>query len=185
MLVGIINYHENSSHIAFLVFILVIGACNKPKRLSQDIIQGDSLRSILVAHKSLVKSVNEANLILDSLDGFMDVSQSPNEIRSKETEQKSISTRLQKFLRYVKISEARIAKVESALNKSRNEASAYFLMMDALKDEVRIRDEELQVLSDPIARTNTILSAASLTGFKSLTSTGFQLFGLRISIFRV
>lgn len=138
--------------------ILIAGSCNRPGLSSQKEAYDDSLKNVLVAHQSLIQSVNEAKLILDSLDCFISSSQP-----TKESEAKSISTRLQKLSRYVKKSEERIRRVEGALKKSRNEASAHFLMMDALKDEVRIRDEELQTLSDSIARTNTIFSSVSLS----------------------
>jgi hypothetical protein len=62
------------------------------------------------------------------------------------------STRLKDINEFVKMSEDKINVIQTALKSSKHEASAYLMLVDALKSEVQLRVDEIVKLQEGVTK---------------------------------
>lgn len=105
--------------------------------------ENDSLKSLVSDHLIVLAKFEQVNQILDSIDV------NRNKERREADDKQSLDQvllRLQEINDYVLQTEAHLQKIKNDLKQARHEASAYLMMVDALKDEVVIRDGEIEEL---------------------------------------
>lgn len=129
----------------FLQAILIaalFGACNSAEvdRLRSE---NDSLRRELQTRYSVVTTMREIKTLLDSIDLNREVLHSDLEAG---TTYENFTSRVRDINKYVVRTESKIDTIEQALRESRGEASAYLMLVDALKGELSIASEEIRDL---------------------------------------
>jgi chromosome segregation ATPase len=133
-----------------LVIVVLIGlsfiACDS-KKIAHLEKQNDSLRNELTVRSVMGDRMREVNTLLDSIDINRKLLKTElKEIASVD----ELKSRLEDINAYVKRSEKKIEAIEAQLRRSRNEAFAYTMMVDALKGEVVIRDGEVVQLASAV-----------------------------------
>lgn len=130
------------------IFILVIffAGCNTQEiaRLQSE---NDSLRNELSSRSNVLTSLKDVRGLLDSIDA------SRNSLRtnlSEGTSYEEFTERLKDINEFVKMSEDKINLIQNALKNSKQEASAYLMLVDALKSEVQLHREQIVVLKDQV-----------------------------------
>ena len=114
---------------SILLLIIFLAGCNS-KELTRLQLENDSLRSELSSRYGVLTSLKDVRGLLDSIDA------SRNSLRtnlSEGTSYEEFSTRLRDINAFVKMSEEKIGLIQSALKNSKHEASAYLMLVDALK----------------------------------------------------
>ena len=87
--------------------------------------------------------------LLDSIDA------NRNSLRtnlSEGTSYEEFTTRLKDINEFVKMSEEKISLIQNALKDSKHEASAYLMLVDALKSEVQLRVDEIVKLEEEVGK---------------------------------
>jgi chromosome segregation ATPase len=133
---------------SLLIIISLIAGCNS-KELTRLQLENDSLRSELTARYNVLTSLKDVRGLLDSIDA------SRNSLRtnlSEGTSYEEFSTRLKDINEFVKMSEEKITLIQNALKNSKHEASAYLMLVDALKSEVQIRVDEIVKLEEEVGK---------------------------------
>ncbi|HEY9487683.1 MAG TPA: hypothetical protein VIQ51_05095 [Chryseosolibacter sp.] len=133
-----------------LIFVLAIAisGCNS-KELSRLQIENDSLRNELDTRHTVLTSLTDVKILLDSIDS------NRNSLRtnlSEGTSYEEFATRLKDINEFVKLSEEKIQLIQGALKNSKNEASAYLMLVDALKGEVQIHIAEIVKLEEEVTK---------------------------------
>lgn len=129
-----------------LLVMLLLTSCND-KEIARLEMENDSLRNLLDFDHRVVNSVRDIQELLDSIDHGrkLMVHRSAERLTAHD-----ISSRLADIHRYVKTSEGKIRGLEEALASSKNHASAYFMLVLSLKDEMRVRMNEIEHVSELI-----------------------------------
>jgi chromosome segregation ATPase len=131
----------------FLVIVFLAG-CNS-KELTRLQIENDSLRNELTSRYNVLTSLKDVRGLLDSIDA------NRNSLRtnlSEGTSYQEFVSRLKDINEFVKMSEEKIGLIQSALKNSKHEASAYLMLVDALKSEVQLRVDEIVKLEQEVGR---------------------------------
>jgi chromosome segregation ATPase len=131
---------------SLLVLLSFLGACNS-KELARLQSENDSLRAELESRYTVLASLKDVRGLLDSIDV------SRNSLRSNLSEGTSyeeFSSRLKDINQFVKMSEEKINLIQTALKTAKHEASAYLMLVDALKSEVQIRVDEIVKLQQEV-----------------------------------
>jgi len=127
------------------------GDSEENKRLRTE---NDSLRQELDTRYSVVSTMREVKLLIDSIDD----SRNALHYNLKEgTQVDDVTSRLANINDYVKRTESKLQGIQSELKKTKSHASAYMLMAEALQDELSIRTaeiEELQTQMDTYQKQN-------------------------------
>lgn len=134
--------------VCVVLLLTPLVGCNEKEvaRLKQE---NDSLRAELDNRHRLVLTLQEVKGMLDSIDLNRKVLRA--DLQEGTTYEK-FSQRLGEINQYVKRSEAKIESIQKDLRASKGQASAYLLMVDALKGELEIRAEEVQQLESAVAQ---------------------------------
>ena len=140
-----------TSQLLLIVSIGLVIACNPEKKevlKSQDLVEQEKLK-----HELLRKNIEEANTVLDSIDIL-----TKHDVIAHENTKPTVAERLRGLQKRIIAMEETLAKTESDLKVSRNEASAYMMMANAYKSEVSILFNELQQLEDSVSyyKTNNV-----------------------------
>ena len=133
---------------SFLVIVFCLAGCNS-KELARLQIENDSLRSELSSRYHVLTSLKDVRGLLDSIDA------NRNSLRtnlSEGTSYEDFTTRLKDINEFVKMSEEKINLIQTALKNSKHEASAYLMLVDALKSEVQIRVDEIVKLEQEVSK---------------------------------
>jgi len=131
---------------SLLILVIFLSGCNN-KELTRLQLENDSLRNELATRQNVLTSLKDVRVLLDSIDA------NRNSLRSNLSEGTSyeeFSTRLKDINEFVKMSEEKIGLIQNALKNSKHEASAYLMLVDALKSEVQIRVEEIVKLNEEV-----------------------------------
>jgi chromosome segregation ATPase len=129
------------THLLFCICLLGLSACNKEAERLQA--ENDSLRHELNTRYSVVLTMRDIKVLIDSID------ESRNILRvdmSEGTTYEDFTSRLQDINGYVIKTEDKLTTIENELKQTRGEASAYMMMVAALKDELHIRADEVSTL---------------------------------------
>jgi chromosome segregation ATPase len=111
--------------------------------------ENDSLRNVLKTNHEVVATLHDVRSLLDSIDI------SRHALRtelSKGTTYGDVSTRLQSINQFVKRSEEKITVLEQKLKSTESDASAYVMMIDALKGELEFRSAEIESLQKTVTK---------------------------------
>lgn len=133
---------------SILLGVLLLAGCNS-NELARLQSENDSLRSELNSRHSVLTSLKDVSGLLDSIDA------NRNSLRTNLSEGTSYSdftTRLKDINEFVKMSEEKINLIQTALKNSKHEASAYLMLVDALKSEVQIRVDEIVKLEQEVSK---------------------------------
>ena len=136
---------------SIFILIVIIAGCNS-KELTRLQIENDSLRNELLTRHTVLTSLKDVRVLLDSIDA------NRNSLRSNLSEGTSyeeFSSRLKDINEFVKMSEEKINLIQNALKNSKNEASAYLMLVDALKGEVQIHVNEITNLKEEVDKYKT------------------------------
>lgn len=137
-----------SATLPLFILIVFLAGCNT-KELARLQSENDSLRHELSSRHSVLTSLKDVRGLLDSIDA------NRNSLRSnlnEGTSYEDFSTRLKDINEFVKMSEEKIALIQNALKDSKHEASAYLMLVDALKSEVQLRVDEIVKLEEEVTR---------------------------------
>ena len=109
--------------------------------------ENDSLRNELQTRHSMMVVMKDVKGLLDSID----VSRRHLRIDLNEgTTYDDFNSRLKDINGYVKKTEEKIKRIEKEMKASRHEASAYLMMVDALKNELDMRVDEVETLEKSV-----------------------------------
>jgi chromosome segregation ATPase len=137
------TYISISLIIPALVFV---AGCNS-KEVTRLQAENDSLRMELETRYSVVVTMKEIKVLLDSID------ESRNALHvnlNEGTTYQDFTSRLTNINQYVKRTEDKIQKIEKDLKSTSGKASAYLMLVDALRDELGTRTTEVDELETQV-----------------------------------
>lgn len=133
---------------SIFVLLITIAGCNT-QELARLQSENDSLRNELTSGANVLTSLKDVRGLLDSIDANR---KSLRTNLSEGTSYEEFTTRLKDINAFVKMSEEKIDLIQNSLKDSKNEASAYLMLVDALKGEVRIHVAEIGTLQEEVAK---------------------------------
>ncbi|HCW05869.1 MAG TPA: hypothetical protein DGG95_00695 [Cytophagales bacterium] len=127
-----------------IVIFLAIGffSCGSDAKLKAE---NEALRHQLDASNKVVETLKTVNTLLDSID------LTRHSVRLLSVDKKDTNTyslRMNDLKDYVKRSEDQIRALEASLAEDEVNADSYMTIIDALKDELKIRNEEIGIMQD-------------------------------------
>jgi hypothetical protein len=125
-----------------LSFFLSLFSCSDSAKLKTE---NDSLRHVLSSSSKLIESMKTVNVLLDSIDVTR---HSVRLLSSEAKDSDDYSGRMTELKDYVKKTEDVIRELEASAAESSVNAETYMTIIDALKDELKIRNEEIGILED-------------------------------------
>lgn len=129
--------------VCFFSIGLILNGC-ETRQIAQLKSENDSLRNQLVEHNKMVNHFRQLNALLDSIDPDGNFLHKPS---GEEDSFERIVSRLKEVNDYIAKTEEYLAQIKKNLAMSKHEATAYLMMIDALKGEVVIRDKEIEGLA--------------------------------------
>lgn len=133
------------THIILFFGVLSLAACNKEaERLKAE---NDSLRNELNTRYSVVVTMRDVKVLIDSIDHSRNVLKVDLD---QGTTYEDFSERLKDINQYVIKTEEKLSSIENELRQTKGEASAYMMMVAALKDELLIRADEISKLEEQV-----------------------------------
>ena len=133
---------------SIIILSAILTGCNT-KELARLQFENDSLRNELDSRHTVLTSLKDVSGLLDSIDA------NRNSLRtnlSEGTSYEEFTTRLKDINEFVKMSEEKINLIQNALKTSKHEASAYLMLVDALKSEVQLRVNEIVKLEEEVTK---------------------------------
>lgn len=137
-----------SSILSIIILSAIFTGCNT-KELARLQLENDSLRTELNSRHTVLTGLKDVSGLLDSIDA------NRNSLRtnlSEGTSYQEFTTRLKDINEFVKMSEEKINLIQNALKTSKHEASAYLMLVDALKSEVQLRVNEIVKLEQEVTK---------------------------------
>jgi chromosome segregation ATPase len=132
--------------ICVCVVIPFLAGCNT-KELERVKAENDSLRKVLDARYSAVMIMRDIKSLIDSIDVSRDALHAN---LHEGTTYEDFTVRMRAINKYVAQTEGKIDTIERELKESRSDASAYMMMVAALKDELTIRADEVETLEKQV-----------------------------------
>jgi hypothetical protein len=125
-------------------FTLLLFSCNSGeiKRLKSE---NDSLRNLTKASNSVVSTIVSVNTLLDSIDATRHVMK----VNHAEGEG-DYSQRMLELKEYIKQTENKIGELEAEMVETNVNSETYLAIINALKDEIHVRNEEMGLISENI-----------------------------------
>ena len=142
---------------SFPLFLLFIGSffssCDTAK-LKQLQAENDSLKLEIKSGSNVVKALVSVNTLLDSIDAtrhVMRVNQADG------LEKKNYDQRMVELKDYIKQTEEKIGELEATMVETSVNSDSYMVIITALKDELRIRNEEMGLIEENSELNNEIM----------------------------
>lgn len=131
-----------------MIFVLLMTACRR-QEIERLKAENDSLRRSLDERHAMVAVMKDVKGLLDSID----VSRKHLRIELHEgTTYNDFNDRLKNINSYVKKTEEKIQSLDKKMKASKHEASAYLMMIDALKNELADRVQEVTDLQTSVEK---------------------------------
>jgi chromosome segregation ATPase len=124
------------------VIMIIVAACGS-KEIEHLRAENDSLRKELETRHTMVAIMRDVKSLIDSIDSSRKLLRTD---LSEGTTYDHFTNRLKDINSYVKQTEDKIKTIEKEMKTSKRQASAYLMMMDALKSELAIRVDEVEQL---------------------------------------
>ena len=140
--------------IAFSTLILALSSCDNSK-YEKLLAENDSLRQQINSGGRMVTALVTVNTLLDSIDAtrhVMRVSQADGLM-----EPASYEKRMVELKNYISATEDKIGELEATLIETNVNSDSYMVIISALKDELRIRNEELGLIEENSELNNEIM----------------------------
>lgn len=129
----------------FLMLLIFAGLSSCSSETAQLKRENDSLRNQILNSKKLVEALKTVNVLLDSIE----VTRHTVRLASAEDHGGNDYTqRMTELKDYVKTTEGKIRELEASLAENTLNAESYMVIIDALKDELRIRNEEIGLMEE-------------------------------------
>lgn len=134
---------SNLRFIVLLAPLSLLMSCNQAEvdRLKA---QNDSLRLQLRTGTQVVSTIVSVNTLLDSIDATRNVMK----VHHSEGERTDYSARMMDLKNYIKQTEDKISELEAEMVETNINSETYLALVDALKDELRMRNEELGLIEE-------------------------------------
>ena len=133
-----------------LSFLSTFLSCSDSAKLKTE---NDSLRHELSASSKLIENMRTVNILLDSIDVTR---HSVRLLSGEDKDGTTYSSRMTELKDYVKQTEDVIRELEASAAESSVNAETYMTIIDALKDELKIRNEEIGIIEDNDALSTEI-----------------------------
>jgi hypothetical protein len=132
------------STVLLAAFSLFLFSCNSGeiKKLQT---QNDSLRNLLRTGNSVVNTIVSVNTLLDSIDATRSVMK----VNHADGEG-DYATRMMELKEYIKLTENKIGELEAEMVETNVNSETYLAIINALKDEIHVRNEEMGLISENI-----------------------------------
>ena len=117
--------------------------------------ENDSLKHEIQSGGKMVTALVKVNTLLDSIDAtrhVMRVNQADGLM-----EPTSYTKRMVELKDYIKLTEEKIGELEATLVETNVNSESYIIIISALKDELRIRNEELGLIEENSELNNEIM----------------------------
>jgi uncharacterized coiled-coil protein SlyX len=134
-----------------LIFLSAIFSCSSDSAKLKS--ENDSLRQQLSSSSKMIETMKTVNILLDSID------MTRHSVRLLSAEDKGgsdYSDRMTELKDYVKKTEGVIRELEASVAENSVNAETYMTIIDALKDELKIRNEEIGVIEDNDALSTAV-----------------------------
>lgn len=127
--------------LAFTAFLL--SSCNSSE-LAKLKAENDSLRRQMKTGTQVVNTIVSVNNLLDSIDATRHVMK----VSHQEGEADDYSSRMVDLKNYIQRTEDKITELEAEMVEKDVNSESYLAIIDALKDELRFRNEELGLIEE-------------------------------------
>ena len=129
----------------FLLIFVIAAFVSCSSETAQLKKENDSLRNQILSSKKLVEALKTVNVLLDSIE----VTRHSVRLASAEDHGGNDYTlRMTELKDYVKTTEDKIRELEANLAENTVNSESYMVIIDALKDELRIRNEEIGLMEE-------------------------------------
>ena len=125
-------------------FSLLLFSCNSGeiKKLKSE---NDSLRNLMKTGNSVVNTIVSVNTLLDSIDATRHVMK-----MNHADGEGDYSRRMLELKDYIKQSENKLGELEAEMVETNVNSETYLAIINALKDEIHVRNEEMGLISENI-----------------------------------
>lgn len=140
------NFHAASAKAVLVTLVissLTLISCDRDK-LEHLQAENDSLRKEINSGGLMVHALVKVNTLLDSIDATRHIMRIDH--ADGLMEPVSYAKRLSELKSYIKETEEKIGELEATLVETNVNSDSYLVIISALKDELRIRNEELGLI---------------------------------------
>lgn len=115
--------------------------------------ENDSLKYQIKSNGTIVNSLVSVNTLLDSIDATRHIMRM-NQADGKVTE--NYDQRMLELKDYIKQTETKLSELEATMIETNINSESYMIIITALKDELRIRNEELGLIEENSELNNDV-----------------------------
>ncbi len=145
--------HKNNSlfFVGFFMLILSASCSSESSKLKAE---NDSLRNQLMSSNQVISTLRSVNILLDSID----IARHSMHSMTLDGNKANYPQRLEELKEYIKRTEDKIKELETSFVDNDVNKESYMMMIDALKDELKFRQEEAGIME----KTTSIASNEDL-----------------------
>jgi chromosome segregation ATPase len=136
-----------------LAFSFTLMSCGNA-RIKELEAENDSLRHEIITGGHVVNALVSVNTLLDSIDATRHVMRMN---QADGLERKSYDQRMIELKDYIKQTEEKLGELEASMVETNVNSESYVVIITALKDELRIRNEELGLIEENSELNNEVM----------------------------